>query len=40
VFVVVLKVAGVRVGSGLSCVGGFGGYRREGGTWAVLGWWF
>uniref|UniRef100_A0A2N9FWL3 Uncharacterized protein n=1 Tax=Fagus sylvatica TaxID=28930 RepID=A0A2N9FWL3_FAGSY len=37
VFVVVLKVAGVRVGSGLSCVGGFGGCRREGGTWAVLG---
>uniref|UniRef100_A0A2N9IKD3 Uncharacterized protein n=1 Tax=Fagus sylvatica TaxID=28930 RepID=A0A2N9IKD3_FAGSY len=40
VFVVVLKVAGVRVGRGLCCVGGFEGCRREGGVWAVLCWWF
>jgi hypothetical protein len=36
VFVVVLKVAGVRVGRGLCCVGGFEVCWREGGVWAVL----
>ncbi len=34
---VVLKFSDVRVGSGLCCVGGFGGCRREGGAWAMLG---
>ena len=40
VFVVVLKVAGVTVGHRLCWVGGFEVFRREGGVWAMLCWWF
>ena len=37
-FVVVLKVADVRVGRGLCWVGGFEVCRCEGGVWVVLCW--